>query len=221
MKVQSAASKGTYGLRHPKEIVSKTYTKTVQRIKRPKLALVTYSGDRVELEAVTNRGDFSVEDLDKASFILRERKSDNRHSISPRLLNLIYRIQVHFKASEIRVVSGYRTPRSGKSEGNHGKGRALDFMVPGVHNSSVAKFARVLGFVGVGIYPTSGFVHVDVRDRSYFWVDMSGPGQPNQERAILLDVARKNDIEAAKNGESGTEPLIMTTDVKYVAGTRK
>ena len=34
---------------------------------------------------------------------------------------------------------------------------------------------QVLGFVGVGVYPVSGFVHLDVRERSYFWVDTSGP----------------------------------------------
>ena len=35
-------------------------------------------------------------------------------------------------------------------------------MVPGVKDEEVAKYARQTGFVGVGIYPTSGFVHVDV-----------------------------------------------------------
>ena len=35
--------------------------------------------------------------------------------------------------------------------------------------------------VGVGYYPNSSFVHLDVRkDRSAFWIDYSGPG----ERAV-------------------------------------
>ena len=75
-------------------------------------------------------------------------------SVDPRTLALVYRIQVHFGAPEIRVVSGYRVPKPG-SHSNHGKGRAMDLVVPGVADEDVARFARGLGFVGVGVYPTS------------------------------------------------------------------
>ncbi len=207
MKVQNVTGKGISGLRNSKEIAGKAYTNTIRRMKTlPKLVLVVNTGDRVELQPTSERGNFSEADLKRASFILKDPRTRTRHSISPRLLNILYRIQTRFKASEIRVISGYRSSRNGKSEGNHGKGRAVDFVVPGTNNNLVAKFARILGFVGVGIYPTSGFVHVDVRNKSYFWVDMSGPGQPNQERAILLNEARKNDVEAEKNGEMTIEP---------------
>ena len=38
--------------------------------------------------------------------------------------------------------------------------------------------------VGVGYYPNSTFVHLDVRkDRSAFWIDYSGPG----ERAVYSE----------------------------------
>ena len=64
-----------------------------------------------------------------------------------------------------------------------------DLVVPGASDSDVAKFAREVGFVGVGIYPTSGFVHVDARARSYFWVDSSAPGRRNRERGIMGDLS--------------------------------
>jgi uncharacterized protein YcbK (DUF882 family) len=218
MKVQNVTGKGISGLRNSKELAGKAYINTIRRMKTlPNLVLVVNTGDRVELQPTSERGNFSEKDLERASFILKDPRSKTRHSISPRLLNILYRIQTRFKASEIRIISGYRSSRNGKLEGNHGKGRAVDFIVPGTNNGLVAKFARVLGFVGVGIYPTSGFVHVDVRDRSYFWVDMSGPGQPNQERAILLNEARKNDIEAEKNGETAIEPDMWINTSKEIS----
>ena len=45
---------------------------------------------------------------------------------------------------EIRVVSGYRVPKPG-SRSNHGKGRAVDMVVPGVPDEEVARFAREIG----------------------------------------------------------------------------
>ena len=66
-------------------------------------------------------------------------------------------------------------------------------VVPGVADEEVARFVREMGFVGVGVYPTSQFVHVDIRPRSYFWVDFSGPRMKNRERGILGDLAAKSD----------------------------
>jgi hypothetical protein len=110
------------------------------------------------------------------------------------------------------VISGYRAPKPGKAS-NHGKGRAIDLVVPGTPDEDVAKFAREIGFVGVGIYPTSGFVHVDVRDRSYFWIDSSGPGKRNRERGILGDLAKRSDAAASARGERGTPPLTVVWNV--------
>ncbi|HSO40893.1 MAG TPA: DUF882 domain-containing protein [Labilithrix sp.] len=144
--------------------------------------------DRVELTPRGERGGFSAEDLDHAAHVMRDH-SGNEHPIDPRLLDAIYRLQVHFKAPEIRIISGYRTPARGGATSNHGKGRAMDLVVPGASDEDVAKLAREQGFSGVGIYPVSGFVHVDVRERSYFWVDTSGPGKRSRIRGILADLA--------------------------------
>jgi uncharacterized protein YcbK (DUF882 family) len=178
---------------------------------RPMLALFALStNERLELRAAGDSGGFSASDLDRAAHLLREPWSGNEHPIEPRLLDLAYRVQAHFKAQEIRVVSGYRTPHGGS---NHGRGRAMDLVVPGASDEEVAKFARELGYVGVGIYPTSGFVHLDVRDRSYFWIDASGPGRRNRERGVLADVARKSDERAAARGERPVGPFAIGRDV--------
>jgi uncharacterized protein YcbK (DUF882 family) len=197
-------------------------TTPVDATGRPKLALTTLGGtDRVEVEAQGERGGFAAFDLDRASKVMREPGSGNQYPVEPRLLDVVYRIQTHFNAQEVRIVSGYRTARAGNAS-NHGKGRAIDLVVPGASDDDVAKFARELGFVGVGIYPVSGFVHVDVRDRSYFWVDSSGPGKRNRERGILGDLAQKSDVAAAGRGEHGTGALTLGWDVDAarVAATR-
>jgi uncharacterized protein YcbK (DUF882 family) len=180
---------------------------------RAKLVLVSLNtGARAELEAATDRGGFAASDLERAAWALREPSTGNEHPVEPRLLDVVYRIQREFDAPEIRVVSGYRTPH-GRRGSNHGKGRAMDVVVPGATDADVARFAREEGFVGVGIYPVSGFVHVDVRDRSYFWVDASGPGRRNRERGILGDLAAKSDAAAAARGEHGIPALVLATDV--------
>ena len=167
--------------------------------------------ERIDLQAERDSGAFSAHELDRAAHLLREPSSGNEHPVEPRVLDALYRIQVHFDAQEIRIISGYRTPRGGAS--NHGKGRAIDVVVPGATDDDVAKFAREMGFMGVGIYPQSGFVHVDVRERSYFWVDASGPGKKNRERGILGDVASRADAAALARGEHGLAPLTVGTDV--------
>lgn len=168
---------------------------------RPMLALrALNTTDQIAVPAHGERGGFAPEDLDRAARVLREPSTGNEHPVDPRLLDLVYRIQAHFGAQEIRVVSGYRTPRGGATS-NHGKGRAMDIVVPGATDEDVAKFVREQGFVGCGVYPVSGFVHVDVRERSFFWVDTSGPGKKNRTRGILGDLAARADARALERGE--------------------
>ncbi len=176
---------------------------------RPELVIYSLNTrNKIALRAASDRGGFSTRDLDTLSYVLREPSSGNQHPIDPALADLVYRIQTHFDAPEIRVVSCYRTPRRAHSS-NHGRGRAIDIIVPGATDDAVAKFAREQGFVGVGLYPTSGFVHVDVRSRSYFWIDSSGPGRRNRERGVLGDLAKKSDAAAIARGEHGAPALLL------------
>jgi uncharacterized protein YcbK (DUF882 family) len=179
---------------------------------RPMLTLTTIN--RHESLAIASDGDdggFASADLDRVAHVLRAAGGDE-HPVDPRTLALIYRIQVHFGVPEIRVVSGYRVPKPG-SHSNHGKGRAVDLVVPGVADEEVARFARGLGFVGVGVYPTSQFVHVDIRPRSYFWIDYSGPRMKNRESCILPDIAAQGDAAAVARGETPIEPFVVSMDV--------
>src|SRR5690349_16069122 len=135
--------------------------------------------ERIELAPLRDDGGWSDSDLERASYALRDPRNNQERSIDARVLDLAYRVQVHFQAKALRVISCYRRGAS-----KHGKGRAIDIVVPGARDDEVARFARSFGFVGVGLYTRSGFVHIDTRPRSYFWVDSSGPGQKSRIQQI-------------------------------------
>ncbi len=94
-----------------------------------------------------------------------------------------------------------------------GRGAPSNLIVPGVPDEDVARFARELGFVGVGVYPASQFVHVDVRPQSYFWIDFSGPHANHRERGILGDLAAQSDAAAVARGRAPIEPFRCGADV--------
>jgi len=179
---------------------------------RPMLTLTTLNrGETLSVPAAADDGGFASTDLDRVAHLLRAATGDE-HPVDPRTLSLVYRIQTHFGVPELRVVSGYRVPKPG-SHSNHGKGRAIDMVVPGIADEEVARFTREIGFVGVGVYPTSQFIHVDIRPRSYFWVDFSGPRMKNREHGILGDLAARSDAAAAARGQPAIEPYAVATDV--------
>ena len=97
--------------------------------------------------------------------------------MNDRLLTLMAQVSDHFGGRPLRVVSGYRTT-SWVEESKHPLGRACDFVVLGVPNTVLRDYLRSLDSVGVGYYPNSTFVHLDVRERNTYWVDYAGPGEP-------------------------------------------
>jgi len=100
----------------------------------------------------------------------------SRPATDPRLIKLLTKVSDHFGSRPIRVVSGYRT-RSFFQDSRHKLSRAVDFSIPGVDNTTVRDYLRTLTDVGVGYYPNSSFVHLDVRDQNTYWVDYAGPGE--------------------------------------------
>lgn len=168
---------------------------------RPSLVLeMINTKERVELAPLRDDGGFSDEDLSAAAHALRDPRSDEECDADARLLDIVYQIEIKFHARAVRVVSGFRGPR--RRHSRHGVGRALDLVVPGTRDDEVARFARSIGFVGVGLYPRSGFVHLDTRSRSYFWVDGSAPGRRGRAVQVLAKLAAASDAMALERGET-------------------
>lgn len=95
---------------------------------------------------------------------------------NPRLIRLLVQVSDRFGARPLRVVSGYRI-RSFFNDSRHRTSCAVDFSIHGVPNAALRDYLRTLDQVGVGFYPNSSFVHLDVRSHSAYWVDSSGPGE--------------------------------------------
>lgn len=175
---------------------------------RPPLVLLAINGNKTEvLVPKRDDGGFSPADLQRAAITfsmhsLRRgpalRKGAKVHPLAPRLLDLVYRAMRHFDAKQVKVVSGFRKDRAGS---RHTQGRAVDMTIEGVSNEQLAAYVRDFGFVGVGLYPRSGFVHLDVRDASYFWVDDSAPGAACQLKPVGAADARLADQAARARGE--------------------
>lgn len=114
----------------------------------------------------------------------RDSRRNHEHAVDPRLVQLLYKVALHFKTREIEIISGYRRVPHW-SESRHGKGQAADFRIPGVVSGDVAAYSRSLGKVGVGWYPRVDFVHLDVRDSSYYWINRSKRGRYGWNRPLV------------------------------------
>jgi uncharacterized protein YcbK (DUF882 family) len=99
------------------------------------------------------------------------------HEIEPRLVRIVVKMSDTFGGRPIRIVSGYRE-HSFAIESKHKVGRAFDFSIPGIPNALLRDYLRTLPDVGVGYYPNSTHVHLDVREESAYWIDDAAPGEP-------------------------------------------
>lgn len=151
-------------------------------------------GERLRFFPYLKDGTLDPQFNDDIQRIFRDKDTDAEHPIHPRLIKLLYRVADRVGAKQITIISGYRENPGETGESKHAKGHAVDFMIPGVALGRVARIIRSFGHVGVGFYPASGFVHMDVRDGpSYFWIDRSGPGKRSCVRRMLSKQAAKAD----------------------------
>ena len=135
---------------------------------------------------------------------LRDRESDKTTRPHTRLMRVLAYLAHHFNGRTIVVVSAYRSePGTTKVSSRHSTGEAIDIRVDGVPNEVLRDYCLTLSKVGVGYYPRSSFVHVDVRSKAVYWVDWSRPGEP----PLYLppgETPEKYDPEASAAGTPAT-----------------
>ncbi len=126
---------------------------------------------------------------------------------SPRLIEVLARISDHFGGRPLHLLSGVRAAAGYTRESSrHVTGHAVDLRIPGVPNTELRDYARTLDMVGVGYYPRSTFVHIDVRDRSAYWVDWSRRGEaPRPQRRGEAPPEDATGAEASAVGEGGDD----------------
>lgn len=112
--------------------------------------------------------------VDQLDEFLRDHRTGDVIQLDRRVFDLLHDLTVAVgrPESEIDIICGYRTPWSNEflrrttqgvaSHSLHMQGEAIDIRMPGVSISKLRDVALSLGRGGVGYYPESRFVHVDV-----------------------------------------------------------
>jgi len=112
--------------------------------------------------------------IDRLDEFLRDHRTGDVIQLDRRVFDLLHDLTVAVgkPESEIDIICGYRTPWSNEflrrttpgvaSHSLHMQGEAIDIRMPGVATSQLRDVALSLHRGGVGYYPESRFVHVDV-----------------------------------------------------------
>jgi len=118
-------------------------------------------------------GKYLPEGLREINRILRDFRTGDVYSMDEKLLDLLYVLQSKTgRKSRFHIISGYRSPAtnamlSTRSAGvakrsYHMQGKAIDIRLPGYDLNHLHEAALALKAGGVGYYPSSNFIHVDV-----------------------------------------------------------
>ncbi|WP_428267508.1 YcbK family protein [Haliangium sp.] len=135
--------------------------------------------EEVKVNLYDDAGELDPAALAELDHLFRCRRTGEERAVDPRLYEILSLIYDEFGQRRINLVSGFRNqPNQGS---RHFHASAMDIHIEGVSDKKLYQFAESLdaGGMGIGIYPTSGFVHVDFRapgEKSYRWTDYSGPG---------------------------------------------
>lgn len=132
----------------------------------------THTGESLKVVYWEN-GQYLPDALDSLNRLLRDFRTNEVSPITPALFDLLHRIQVGLDTREpFHVISAYRSPVTNQmlhdstsgvaSHSLHMDGLAMDVRVPGRDLRQVRQAALAQKAGGVGYYPASQFVHVDV-----------------------------------------------------------
>lgn len=124
-------------------------------------------------------GNYLADSLREINYVLRDPRNNEVHDIDTRLLDLLFAIRQDIDTNQpFHVISGYRSAdtnaylrahTTGVVENSlHLVGKAIDVRAPGKDLRSLQKVAIALKRGGVGYYPKSDFVHVDI-GRVRYW----------------------------------------------------
>ena len=130
-----------------------------------------------DIDVVYRVGDTYIpEALDRLNHFLRDHRTQDVSSYDPKEFDVLHALMASLGRPDgvIDIVCGYRTPwsnallRGGRASSGvaehsqHMLAKAIDIRVPGVSTVALRDAALSLHAGGVGFYPVSQFVHVDV-----------------------------------------------------------
>jgi uncharacterized protein YcbK (DUF882 family) len=143
--------------------------------------------EEVEVDIYKSDGSFDDGALAKLDELFRDPRVGECRAVRAELYEQLSRIEDHFGGKTVYLVSGFRFQERDSSRHFHAS--AMDIRIPGVSIYEMYKYAESLdaGGMGLGIYPTSGFIHFDYRapgEPSYRWTDYSGHGGGGKKKPV-------------------------------------
>lgn len=118
-------------------------------------------------------GHYKPDALRKLDVLLRDHRAKQVCRYDPRLFDLLARVHQSVGSDDpFEVICGYRSRRTNAmarrrsrgvaKESYHTRGMAIDIRLPDTQLRAISETARTMQAGGVGFYPRSGFVHLDV-----------------------------------------------------------
>ena len=118
-------------------------------------------------------GAYRPDALRKLDVLLRDHRARQVCRTDPRLFDVLWQVRQKLDSAEtFKVICGYRSRKTNAlarrrsrgvaKESYHTRGMAVDVVLPDRNLKAVAQQAMALESGGVGYYPRSGFVHMDV-----------------------------------------------------------
>jgi uncharacterized protein YcbK (DUF882 family) len=137
------------------------------------LAMVNLNTGESGSFTYAENGAIDASALEKISILLRDTHNGETHDIHTDLLDLLVTLRQKLNTTATyHVVCGYRSQETNEDLAAHTRGvaknsyhmdgMAIDLRVPGRNLRQVRDAALRLALGGVGFYPRSNFVHVDV-----------------------------------------------------------
>lgn len=132
----------------------------------------SHTGESIDATFRVN-GHYDPAVLDKLNWFLRDWRTDQPTKMDPRLFDVVWETYRAAGADQpIVVFSAYRSPETNAmlrrrshsvaEYSQHMLGKAMDTTMPGMSMEKIREFGMRMQRGGVGYYPSSNFVHLDV-----------------------------------------------------------
>jgi uncharacterized protein YcbK (DUF882 family) len=150
--------------------------------------------------------------LKKINQFMRDWREDEPTTMDPHLIDLLWEVHHEVGAKDpIWVVCGYRSPATNsmlrrRSRGvakfsQHMQGHAIDFYIPGIPLRELQEAGLRAQRGGVGIYPSSGFVHMDTGGVRHW---------PRMPEVQLASILKKGPLSSRFASDTGTAARTIT-----------
>jgi uncharacterized protein YcbK (DUF882 family) len=192
-----------------------------------------HTGEQAKVRYRINDGSYDPAALAAIRRLFRSRTDQAEADVSLRLIEILSSVQSRARATELVLVSGYRSPALNESlrakgvraagGSLHTEGLAADVAIEGANLRQLWVELRELECCGVGLYEHDRFVHIDV-GHPRFWE----PATSRVEENLSAENARvfaRTDFDRYREGEAielrvhsiTSPPIAVACDARLIS----